>query len=320
MALRGIDLSSNNHPHGAPIDWDLLAPEVDVVWVKASQYLSYRNPFLAADVAAAKAHGKPVGLYHFAGDVDKIRGPLIGTPDEESANFLAAVQGVPHDWLTLDYEPVGIPDDPAWVDRFGALTGCAELYSYASRLAHLTGAMKGRRRWVAAYQAHPPAGDWGAWQYTDVGTVPGVSGHVDLSHVYFDLGTVAAQPAAPLAVPAPADPATTPEADPMANQIIQPPWGPHNGPGDTHTFFEIRPGLYGPKTALVVSYNDAAFDPPWDGTKDGDGTTADGHWCRHFILDGDVAGIAQVTTADGVDHLAVIASGTGHEYHFARRP
>lgn len=315
MPGRGIDLSSNNRH---PIDWDLLAPEVDVVWVKASQYLSYRNPFLHDDAAAAHSRGLKVGLYHFAGDAPRV---AIGSPDEEAANFLAAVQGVPHDWLTLDYEPVGIPDNPQWVDRFVALTGAAEVYSYASRLDHLIGVAKGCRRWVAAYnQAHIPTGDWGAWQYTDAGTVPGVAGHVDLSHVYFDLALQSAQP-----LEAPADPTTTPEADPMPNQIIQPPWGPHNGPGDSHTFFEVRPGLYGPKTALVVSYNDAAFDPPWDGTKEGDGTTVEadgvpGKWCRHFILDGDVAGVAQVATPEGVDHLAVIASGTGHEYHFARRP
>lgn len=179
----GIDLSSNN-PH--PINWDLLAPEVDVVWIKATQFTDYVNPFMLDDAVAAKARGKQVGLYHFAGNAPRL--PVaIGTPDEEAAHLLAAVQGVPHDWLTLDYEPVGITTDPQWVDRFMALTGAAELYSYASRLDALKGVAPGRRRWVAAYdQSSVPGGTWGAWQYTNIGTIPGVSGPVDLSHVYFE--------------------------------------------------------------------------------------------------------------------------------------
>lgn len=40
--------------------------------------------------------------------------------------------------------------------------------------------------WIAKYAASKPSMACDAWQYTDKGYVPGISGHVDLSHFYWD--------------------------------------------------------------------------------------------------------------------------------------
>lgn len=49
--------------------------------------------------------------------------------------------------------------------------------------------------WVAAYRDDKPTPAWsfGMWQYTDEGTIPGVSKGVDLSHAYKDYAAIIAK-------------------------------------------------------------------------------------------------------------------------------
>lgn len=49
--------------------------------------------------------------------------------------------------------------------------------------------------WVAAYRANKPTPEWayGMWQYTSTGSVPGISGSVDLSHAYKDYAAIIAK-------------------------------------------------------------------------------------------------------------------------------
>ena len=49
--------------------------------------------------------------------------------------------------------------------------------------------------WVAAYRDNKPTPAWsfGMWQYTDEGTIPGVSKGVDLSHAYKDYAAIIAK-------------------------------------------------------------------------------------------------------------------------------
>src|SRR2546430_9661004 len=62
----GIDVSSHDHAYG-PIGWPAVAASgVRFAYVKATEGLSYTNPYFASDNSAAKAAGLLVGAYVFA--------------------------------------------------------------------------------------------------------------------------------------------------------------------------------------------------------------------------------------------------------------
>ena len=64
---RIVDLSSNNHPGTAPIDWPQVKKAgVTTVLVKATQGVGYTNPWYARDLAGALGQGMDVLAYHFA--------------------------------------------------------------------------------------------------------------------------------------------------------------------------------------------------------------------------------------------------------------
>lgn len=81
----GIDLSKYQHIEGHSfhtIDWDRLRIthlgslskknvsgdinfQVSFIFIKSTEGASMRNPYYAADYAAARKHGYPVGTYHY---------------------------------------------------------------------------------------------------------------------------------------------------------------------------------------------------------------------------------------------------------------
>jgi len=97
--VKGIDVSSWQHPYGEPIDWEEVAKEgFGFAMVKASQGTTYTNPWLARDLDDARAAGLLVGAYHYL---------EIGPDPGEQANlFVACLMGVVLDmggWC--DFEP-----------------------------------------------------------------------------------------------------------------------------------------------------------------------------------------------------------------------
>lgn len=101
--LPGIDLSGNNT--AAQIAATL--PGSRFVMVKATEGLSWHDPFHASNVAKARATGKLVGHYHFAWtEFD---------PAQAAANFLAYAQPRPGDLLALDLERDA--DNTTWAQR-----------------------------------------------------------------------------------------------------------------------------------------------------------------------------------------------------------
>jgi hypothetical protein len=61
---KALDISSNNH-NGMPFNWsDTKAAGYDVVYIKATQGITYVNPYLIGDVKDAVAAGFKVGIYH----------------------------------------------------------------------------------------------------------------------------------------------------------------------------------------------------------------------------------------------------------------
>jgi hypothetical protein len=173
---RLIDVSSDNHPNNAPINWrEVRAAGVTAVFVKATEGTTYVNPYYKTDMAGARAAGIAVCAYHFAG---------MGDPKAE-AEFFLETAGVYA--RMLDYET---NTDVAWARTFLQILGLprSELITYgsASTLKDIYGQLPSMA-FPAAYGQKFPG--WGVcWQFTDAATVAGIVGAVDEDAWYGDVG------------------------------------------------------------------------------------------------------------------------------------
>lgn len=186
----GIDVSSNQ-------DSDVTKRvAADFVIVKVTEGTGYVNPFLGEQVAAARARGAAVGLYHWA--------TAQASSDEEATAFLRAAK--PHldagAVAFLDWEPAGLASYTAWaedwlrrVDHATGRTTGIYMNLGVSRLASWSAFAKAHPLWLAYYGAgarfdgyatsfHPPAvPGWrlALWQYTEHGRLPGYGRDLDLN-------------------------------------------------------------------------------------------------------------------------------------------
>ncbi len=159
-----LDVSSANHPGGAPIDYQAVADDpqgITAVNIKATQGTTYTNPYFAQDLTGFRAVGLAVSAYHYA---------MFTTPLAEAAYFIK-VAG-----LFAQIGDFETSTDRAWMDRFLACLRPEKMsYGSASSLpAGLPGV-----EWLADYARNPGRGI--CWQYTSLGQVNGITGHVDLS-------------------------------------------------------------------------------------------------------------------------------------------
>jgi lysozyme len=163
MAGLIIDLSSNNHVNGTSIDWSQVrAAGVTTAFIKATEGTGYTNPYYVQDMAGAKAAGIDTAAYHFAAFGD----------DAAEVAYFKSVAGA--DAKILDAET---NTDAAWQQDFLSQLGPQRmLYGSLSTIQRQIPVLL----WIASYGADP--GSCAAWQYTSLGTVPGIQGSVDLSH------------------------------------------------------------------------------------------------------------------------------------------
>lgn len=171
----------------------------EFIAIKATEGLSYVNPFHRGWSLQAGLHHLSIWHYHFAR-------PDLGTdPRHEAEHFTEAVGALagPRDYLVLDLEratPQGWSHDPAWSRAFDetvqARTRFASiLYMSESQLMESDAWLVGKRKrvWVADWSAHParvPQGyGMAARQFTDglFGPEPHSAagiGACDMSRVY----------------------------------------------------------------------------------------------------------------------------------------
>lgn len=179
---RIIDISSQQHPHGAAIDWNKVAADgVTAAFVKATSFEipgGYINPYLQSDMIAAQNAGLAVCAYHFVAD-----GGTAGTdPVAEAHYFMRYASRFAR---MLDYET---NTDVAWARAFlqALELGPADLITYGS-LSSLVNIYKQlpSMAFPAAYDQGFPG--WGVcWQFTDAATVAGIVGDVDESSWHGD--------------------------------------------------------------------------------------------------------------------------------------
>jgi GH25 family lysozyme M1 (1,4-beta-N-acetylmuramidase) len=192
----GIDVS---HWQGT-IDWaKVRAAGKKFAFIKASEHTSFVDDKYQTNRTKAKAAGVLVGAYHFAR-------PDLGTTDAyaEADHFIETA-----DWVSGELRPVLDLEDTgglsssalqtwvkAFVQRIYDRTGVrAIIYVspsfWSTKMGNSTWfAQNGYdvlwiAHWTTASSPSVPAENWGGkgwtfWQYTSDGSVPGISGRVDL--------------------------------------------------------------------------------------------------------------------------------------------
>lgn len=183
------------------IDWPSVTAPIAIIKMTGGDDGLYVDSKANRNYYGAKAAGKAIGMYHFAGGHDAVN---------EADFFIAACSPLEQDdVMVLDWELNGHPDPVGWctafVRRVKERTGVTPMfYTNASRLSADRDAQdrvryldwspvvaEGCGLWVAHYDIDPQ-GDvpikWWTWyvmhQYTSTGRMPGIGGNVDIN-VFF---------------------------------------------------------------------------------------------------------------------------------------
>jgi len=197
--LEGIDVSRAN---GA-IDWQQVAAAgKSFAYLKATEGSQYVDSAYSTYRSAARAAGLRVGAYHYAQpgsdpggaavqadhfvDVAAFQGgDLLPILDIELTNGLStsALQAWAAEFLDRVYTRTGIrpgvyASPNFWKERLGDTPAIAQSGYSMLWIAH----------WTTAPAPSVPAANWGGngwaiWQYTDKGTVPGITKPTDLDRL-----------------------------------------------------------------------------------------------------------------------------------------
>lgn len=183
------------------IDWDAVkaSGKVDGVMIRALGSKGgkpYLDPQFERNYAGATAAGLPAGVYYYnaartraQADAElaalrkALTGKTLGLPvavDIEDSTLTALGKQALTDIVAHCLSVV-----ESWGVYAMLYTG---LYFGQTNLYMGGAALKPYDVWLAAYRKDKPSPGWpfGMWQYTAEGTVPGISGPVDLSHAYKD--------------------------------------------------------------------------------------------------------------------------------------
>lgn len=172
--MKGIDISA----YQSNLDFSKI--NCEVVFIKATEGLTYTNPYLKLHYAKAKAKGLKVGFYHFQ---------RSNNPIDEAKHFLNAIDGLQSDCkyvIDIETDPVSasyrVKQFADYLKSKGKepciYTG---LYFYNDILDRT---VKDLPLWVAAYTKTRPIIRSVGWQYSDKETIGGVT----VDHNVFDTG------------------------------------------------------------------------------------------------------------------------------------
>lgn len=184
---QGIDVS---HWQGE-IDWQAVRGDgIEFVLMKATEGVSLVDRKLMDNVEGARRAGIPLGFYHFA--------HLSNDPVREADHFIRTTAPLHADlWHVLDVEGGSLDGQAmsraqvsrwsrSWLERVQEATGLKPmLYTGAAFAAtYFETDLSAYPLWIAHYGVDTPRSNtvWSRWtmfQYTDRGTVAGISGAVD---------------------------------------------------------------------------------------------------------------------------------------------
>lgn len=182
--LRGIDAS---HHQGA-IDWPRVAGAgITFAYLKATEGTTFTDSRFAEHRRAATRAGIDVAGYHYF--------QLCSDGTAQAEHFVDVLGRRGDLPPALDLELAGSCDDPpppatllaevraflAVVDRFAGRRTLVYLYPDFEERFGFADDLDDHPQWVRRLGDRQPRRDWTVWQYDDAGTVPGVSGGVDLN-------------------------------------------------------------------------------------------------------------------------------------------
>lgn len=165
--LKGIDIYSGT----IITDWNSIkADGVEVVYIKATEGLTYVNPLMGSQYKNAKNAGLKVGFYHFARRNDPIR---------EYNHFMNTIRGYQQDLKpALDYEESN--PDFNFIRQFMAQNENLLFYSNHN-IADRSGVPK-NKIWIAEPNTRPTSTNgYAGIQYTWIGRVNGIQGNADIN-------------------------------------------------------------------------------------------------------------------------------------------
>lgn len=207
--LNGIDVASFQHPNGAAINWTQVAGAgYSFAAIKATEGNYYVNPYYAGDAAAATAAGLYVSAYEFANPADSTGTAAADYTAQNAGNYKVGGQQLPL-MLDLEYNPYtsvaggdecyGLTPSAmvSWISSFmteaTTITGAAPIIYTPTNWWNLctgsSAAFGSDMLWIPAYSVSTPGplpagwGTWTFWQYTSSGSVPGITGAVDLDYL-----------------------------------------------------------------------------------------------------------------------------------------
>lgn len=187
-AIHGIDISH----YQENIDWNLLAQQrnsrfpLHFIFLKATEGSDYGDGAFADNFEAARRNGFIRGAYHYF---------IPRTDARKQADFFIRTVQLKKGDLppVLDVETTAGKDKAdlqrdvkIWLDRVEKHYGVKPILyaSYKFKLRYLNDSIFNRYPyWIAHYYVDSVRyeGAWHFWQHTDVGSVPGIKGNVDLN-------------------------------------------------------------------------------------------------------------------------------------------
>ena len=187
-AVYGIDISR----YQKDIDWPQLVDHqeskypIKFIFVKATEGRDFRDVRFRDNFRQARQYGFIRGAYHFFL-------PSV-SPEEQARNFIRTVPLVSGDLPpVLDVERRGDLTSGEFKSAVKRWLSIVENYygvkpivyaSWRFKEAHLSDAQLDRYPfWIAHYYVDSVRyrGPWHFWQYTDIATIPGIKGHVDMN-------------------------------------------------------------------------------------------------------------------------------------------
>ncbi|MDP4089554.1 MAG: GH25 family lysozyme [Bacillota bacterium] len=191
--LEGIDVS---HYDGT-IDYSRVKGSgIQVVYIKATEGTGFSDPYLSQNYENAKANGLKVGFYHY------FRPNNDANARQQAQFFVNNIKGMEYDCrLALDLENAQSLDKDTlsnlakvFLDEVKSLTGSDVVvytYTYFAK-TNITPVLREYPLWIAHYGVSTPGSNpiWDNWigfQYSDTGSVDGVSGKVDMDEFTGDI-------------------------------------------------------------------------------------------------------------------------------------
>lgn len=187
LIYEGIDVSSWQ----GYIDYEQVKNSgIEVVYIKASEGISLVDDYLNYNYEHAKANGLKIGFYHF------LTATTVADAEAQAYFFASVISGKEVDCkLAMDYEEFyGVGNYEinqiavAFMRKLKQITGKDVIvYSDLYNADHTFNASVSSNGplWIAYYNNEIDFYSHSTWdkyigiQYTDIGEIPGISGHVD---------------------------------------------------------------------------------------------------------------------------------------------